>query len=110
MGIPEQIKKLGKQIPEAVQRKVAAMDEINQEAFLSEFKKKCKSSNVACFFWLFGFHYAYFGKWMIFIIFWLTCGGFGIWWLIDIFRLHGMVRDHNKTAAIDVLRDIQILA
>ena len=102
-------KSLKRQIPEAVQRKLAAMDEINQETFLSEFKKKCKSPNVACVLWLFGFHYAYFSKWLICIVFWFTFGGFGIWWLIDLFRLNGMVRDHNKTAAIDVLKNIQVL-
>lgn len=106
----EQLKTLSKQIPAAVLRKVAEMDEFNQEAFISEFKKKSKSPNVACIFFLLGFHYAYMGKWLICILFWATMGGFAVWWFIDLFRLNAMVRDHNKTVAIEVLRDIQILA
>ena len=110
MKTTEQLQALSQQIPAAVLRKVAEMDEFNQEAFISEFKKKSKSINVACVFYLLGFHYAYMGKWLICILYWATMGGFGIWVLMDLFRLKGMVQDHNKTVAINVLRDIQVLA
>lgn len=57
------------QLPEAVVRKVAAMDELNQDAFVAEFKKKQKSS-----FWAFmllmaipSFHYFYLGRAIIFL-------------------------------------------
>jgi TM2 domain-containing membrane protein YozV len=42
-----------------------------------------------------GAHYAYLNKWGTQIIFWITFGGFGIWWLIDVFRLARMVEDFN---------------
>jgi TM2 domain-containing membrane protein YozV len=106
--IPVSIKS---QLPAAVQRKVEAMDDINQEAFVAEFKKKQKSP-----FWAFmllmsvpSFHYFYLGKIWLNIFFWATIGGGGIWWFIDLFRTVGMVRDYNKTVAISVLKDIQIL-
>ena len=105
--IPEYLKC---QIPEAVQRKVAAMDEINREAFLAEFKKKRKSPALA--FWIllpFGLHYAYIGRFWITLVFWATLGGFGLWWFIVLFRTFRMVREHNKSVAIEVLKEIQVL-
>lgn len=100
------------QLPEAVQRKVAGMDELNQEAFLSEFKKKKKSSVVAFLLLMSipSFHYFYIGKVWVNIIFWASIGGFGIWWFIDLFRTVGMVREYNKTVAINVLKEIQVLS
>ena len=46
-------------------------------------------------FFIAGAHYAYLNRWGTQIIFWLTFGGLGIWWLIDIFRLANMVYDFN---------------
>ncbi len=102
---------LKKQIPEAVQRKLTTMDAITQEAFLAEFKKKTKSYDVAFLLLMAvpSFHYFYLGKPWLNIIFWGTIGGFGIWWLFDLFLVFGMVREYNKTVAISVLREIQIL-
>ena len=63
MNTTEITDSLKHQIPEAVQRKVAAMDEINSEAFLAKFKKKRKSPALA--FWIllpFGLQYAYIGR------------------------------------------------
>jgi len=42
-----------------------------------------------------GAHYAYLGRWGTQIFFWLTFGGLGIWWLIDVFRLPGLVDYYN---------------
>ncbi len=100
------------QLSEAVVRKVAAMDELNQDAFVTEFKKKKKSPLIAFFLLtcIPSFHYFYLGKVWINLFFWGTIGGFGLWWLIDLFRTVGMVREYNKTVAITVLKDIQILS
>ncbi len=99
-----------KQIPDAVLRKVESMDPVNQAAFLDEFNKKRKSGFMAFVLLIFfGLHYAYLGRIWITLIYWLTFGGLGIWFVIDLFRVLGMVRERNKTFAINVLRDIQIL-
>lgn len=99
------------QLPEAVRRKVAAMDEINQAAFAAEFRKKQKSPLIAFILLMSipSFHYFYLGKVWLNLLFWGTIGGFGLWWVIDLFRTVGLVRDYNKTVAINVLRDLQIL-
>lgn len=45
---------------------------------------------------LIGAHYAYLGKWGLQILYWITLGGLGLWALVDLFRIPGMVRDHNE--------------
>lgn len=47
------------------------------------------------FFFLFGAHYAYLGRWGLQILFWLTGGGFLIWALIDLFTISGKVEKYN---------------
>lgn len=42
-----------------------------------------------------GAHYAYLNRWGTQVLFWITFGGLGIWWLIDVFRLNNMVLDFN---------------
>ena len=55
-----------------------------------------KSTGVAILFWfLIGAHFAYLNKWVIQIIFWLTIGGLGVWWLIELFLIPGRVTKYN---------------
>lgn len=49
---------------------------------------------------LLGAHYAYLGKWGVQILFWLTFGGLGIWWLIDLFTLRSKVKQYNGVTTI----------
>lgn len=59
-------------------------------------QSQVKSTGTAYLFWfLFGAHYAYLGKWGIQILFWLTLGGLGIWALIDLFTMSSKVNQHN---------------
>ena len=60
-------------------------------------QSQIKSTGTAylLFFFLFGTHYAYLGKWGIQFLFWLTLGGIGIWWLIDLFTMSSKVNNHN---------------
>ena len=97
-------------IPEAVLRKVEAMDPINQDAFAAEFAKRKKSVVLAYLLLGGGLHYAYVGKVWLTLFFIFTLGGFGLWWLIDVLRVPGIVKACNKSKAIDVLRDMQVLA
>ena len=60
---------------------------------LYERKKYGKTGAYLC--WLFGVHYIYFGKRWLFFLYLLTCGGFRVWAIIDIFRIPGMVETAN---------------
>jgi hypothetical protein len=55
-----------------------------------------KSTGVAIIFWfLIGAHFAYLEKWGLQILFWLTIGGLGVWWLIELFLIPGRVATYN---------------
>lgn len=100
---------LRKELPVAVLRKLETMDETTQQAFIEEFARKRKSPLLGFILTNVGMHYAYIGRVWLTLLFLVSYGGFCIWWLIDIFRVTGMVREYNRTIAIKVLRDIQIL-
>lgn len=100
-------------LPAMVKNELAKMEAQKQEEFLEEFKRKSKSVGLAYLLLLPIFlclHYAYLKKWGIQILFWLTGGGMLIWWLIDIFRLAGLVRDYNKDIATDVMRNLKAIS
>jgi hypothetical protein len=100
---------LRKQVPDAVLRKLDEMDESARLGFAEEFGRKKKSPLLAFLLVGAGLHYAYLGRVWLTLFFLLTMGGFGIWWLIDLFRVFGMVRERSRSVAIQVLRDIQVL-
>ena len=59
-------------------------------------RRNLKDTLTAYLYWLcLGSHYIYLKKMRIQVIFWLTLGGLGMWWLIDLIRLPGMVNDYN---------------
>lgn len=43
------------------------------------------------------------------ILYWITLGGFGIWWLIEIFTVWGRTSRYNEDAAKTILRDMKIM-
>lgn len=82
-----------------------------QESFVREFRRRSKkvASAYVCWF-LFGCHYAYMGNWLAQLLFWLTGGGFVLWWLIDFLRIPSIVHGHNRSLALDLLRDLKLIA
>ena len=94
-----------------IRQQLVQMDATQQEQFVHDFRRKSKSMGIAYLFWfLFGLHYAYLGKWTLQILFWLTAGGLFVWALIDLFPIPKLVRDHNEDVASDVLRNIKAMA
>ena len=97
-------------LPAMVRNELVKLSPQKQEEFVEEYRRKAKSVGVAYVLWfLFGWHYLYLGKWGIQILFWLTAGGFFIWWIIDIFRIPGLTRDYNKDVAVGVLRNLKAI-
>lgn len=71
-----------------------------------ELQSKIKSTGTAILFWfLLGAHFAYLNKWGLQIIFWLTLGGLGVWFLIELFLISGRVAKYNE----DIYRQIDQL-
>jgi TM2 domain-containing membrane protein YozV len=58
-----------------------------------------KTAGMAYIFWLFGFHRFYLGRPASAIIYLFTCGGFGVWALIDLLLIPQMVTEENAAFA-----------
>jgi hypothetical protein len=74
------------------------------DAFVREYAKRKKSLVVAYIAWiLMGSHYLYLGKTRSQFAFWLTLGGSIFWWLMDLFRLPGVVAEHNTNTVLELM-------
>jgi len=98
-------------LPAMVKNELVKLSAQKQEEFIEEYKRKAKPTGIAYLFWLIlGCHYLYFQKWEIQLFFWLTSGGLFIWWVVDLFRIPGLIRDYNKDVAVDVLRNLKAVS
>ena len=70
--------------------------------FQSQYQNERKNPSTSLILAFFGLHYFYLGKIGLGIVFWLTGGGFGIWWLIDLFRAKGMAEAFNLSKAEEI--------
>jgi hypothetical protein len=77
--------------------------------FLEELQRRSKVTGIAYICWVVGLHYAYMERWSKLIIFWLTAGGFLVWWIADAFRMPSLIRDCNKDVATKVFRELRIM-
>jgi hypothetical protein len=79
-----------------------------QQEFLESYGREMKVLGISyvCHA-LFGSSYLYQGKIFKQILFWLTAFGFGIGWIINLFRMPKMIRKVNYKIAMRIIRDIQ---
>ena len=62
-----------------------------------ELQGEIKSKGTAfVMYWFLGAHYAYLGKWGVQLAYWFTLGGLGIWLVVDLFRIGGLVKRYNN--------------
>lgn len=99
-------------LPSLARSQLAKMPAEVQYQFMEEYKRKTKSIAISYILWLIiGLHYLYLGKVGTQFLFWLlvvfTVGV--LWWLVDLFRIPGMVRNYNRDIAMNVMRDIKII-
>ena len=97
-------------LPTIVRSELGKMSAQKQEEFLEEYKRKQKSVGIGYLLWFLGFHYAYVGNWGLFVVYWLTLGGFFICTIIDLFRIPGIIRNYNQDVATDVLRTMRAIS
>jgi len=96
-------------LPPSVQHTVAQMDTQSQNAFFNEFERKRKKVSIGYLIWMVcGLHYFYVKKAGLQVAFYLTVGGLGVWWFVDLFRMPGIVRDYNEQAAREALQTLSI--
>ncbi len=82
-----------------------------QIAVKRDYELRKKSVAFAYFAWLFlGWHYLYLRRVGLQIAFWLTVGGFFIWWFIDLFRVAGLVSRMNEDTARELMVQYKALS
>lgn len=99
-------------LPSMVKNELSRLSAQKQEEFVEEYTRKSKSVGLGYLFLIviFASHYGYLKKWGLQIVFWLTGGGFVIWWFIDLFRIGGLVKNYNKDVATDVMRNLKSMS
>ena len=80
------------------------LDENSKIAFQQAYNNKRKSKLTAYLLHIFlGAHYIYRGKVLMQLVFWGTLSGLGVWYIIDIFRLGGVIDQTNEAIARELL-------
>lgn len=99
-------------LPAMVRNELATLSAQRQQEFVEEYNRKKKSLGIAYLFLIivFALHYGYLRKWGLQFLFWFTLGGFGIWWIIDLFRLPGLIKDYNMDIANEVMRNLKTIS
>jgi hypothetical protein len=110
IGENQDIKTVDK-LPASVQNLVKKMDTSDKNAFLLEFNQRKKSTLISYLLWpCFGLYYAYNKKIGLQFILWLTfCFGIGfIWFIIDLFRIPGIVEGANNQIAREIAQTLSL--
>ena len=98
-------------LPSSVTIALAKLEPEFQQAFQREYSKRRKSLFMAYVAWfLLGWHYLYLGKIGLQFAFWFTAGGFLVWWVLDFFRLPGVVSRLNEDTALELMTQIKTMA
>lgn len=73
-------------------------------------KANKKDTTIAYLCWfLVGVHYFYLGRPFVNIFYWITGGGLGIWLVLDLFRIPGMVRRYNEERVKEAIKEAKAL-
>jgi hypothetical protein len=95
-------------LPRTIREELPTLPKESQEKFLQLYQKRIKKLWKAyplCL--LYGMHFVYLEETSTGIWFWFTVGGFGVWWVIELLRLPGMVKNHNSMAAIKIMGQVR---
>lgn len=83
----------------------------DQRLFDQTYQRRAKSTTTAYVLWFFlGWHYAYLDQWGMQVLYWFSFGGLGIWALVDLFRIGGLVDNANREIALQVLQHVKLHA
>ena len=106
-GSPNQLVVRNSNLPHHVAVEVQRLPEDVQNRFYFEYSDKKKNVAIAYVLHVIpgipSVSYAYLGKWGKQILYWLTMGGMGVWWLANFFRLPKLVKQKNTKIAEELL-------
>jgi TM2 domain-containing membrane protein YozV len=79
-----------------------------QSMVSSDYERRRKSKFVGYLAWFFlGWHYLYLRRVGLQFAFWITLGGFGLWWFVDLFRVGPIVNRMNEDLARNLISQYQ---
>ena len=111
-NIPE---KMSKKLPVAVTGALEDLPEKAQEGFVTEFQRRSMSPGIAILLLILlpGFHFFQHGfkgiRILQVLLFWLTLGGFGVWWLLEFVLAPKRVRKANQDLAMKIVQEVKSL-
>ncbi len=95
-------------LPATVREAILKLPPILKDEFWEEYQLQSRSLAIAYILLLIppplSCHYLYSRHLVKQILFTLTCGGFFIWWLVDLFRMPQIVMDENRKSARKILK------
>jgi hypothetical protein len=104
--------KIGAELPEAVRSQLTLLSAAQQHEFLKAYQMQSASLLLAYLASLIYCHYGLLGRWamtgMMFLTLFVAVALGWVWWLIDVFRMPGMVRAHNQRVAAEILRQLSL--
>jgi hypothetical protein len=99
------------QLAPMVKEALSKLPADKQSMFVDEYQRKAKSPVLMLLLAIF-FPIQLFllGKTGAAIAFWLTFGGLGIWWFVEVCLAMKRTNDFNRDVATAIVRDIKVLA
>ena len=85
------------------------LDENKKLIFNQQYQSEKKDSGVTLILALFSFDRFWLGDIGLGILKYLTAGGCGIWWLIDLFTAKGRTDDYNRQKALEILTTVRMM-
>lgn len=92
-----------------VKQALGKMPEESQSTFEAEFTRKSRNPFLLFIFTIIGIHYFVLGEIGKGLFFWLTMGGLGVWWLIDLATSFKKTKAFNEDLAVTILRDMKVM-
>ena len=103
--------KIADSLPTMVKSSLSKMKAEEQMMFQEQYKKKSKDMALMIVLAvIFPIQLFLLDKTGLGIAFWLTGGGFGIWWVIEWFLTPMRVKEYNESVAIRVMTEMKIMS
>ena len=98
------------ELPSTVKTALSKIEENQQQQFEEDYKRKRRSPGVMlALAILFPIQHFLEGKVGLGILYWLSLGGLGVWYVIDAVLIWGRTKRHNEETGKNILRDMKIM-
>jgi len=101
---------LGDELPATVRNSLGKQTSEQQSVFEEEYRRKRKDKVLLTVLAVvFPIHLFMLGKTGLGILYWITLGGMGVWWVLEWFLTPKRVCEWNHRVASEIMRDMKIM-